>query len=43
MKRLVSPFLLLLLGFASHDWPAADSGAKPRQRIAYATYLGGSG
>lgn len=42
MKRLVNLSLLLLLCFAPHDLPAADGGAKPRQRIAYATYVGGA-
>jgi len=41
MKRLASLSLLLLLCFAPHELPAADGGAKPRQRMAYATFLGG--
>ena len=41
MKRLVNGCLLLLFCFATQDSPAADGGATPRHRIAYATYLGG--
>jgi len=43
MKCLVSCCLLLFLCVATHDSSAADGGAAPRHRIAYATYLGGSG
>jgi hypothetical protein len=42
MKRLLTLFLLVILGAATHASPAADGGANPRQRIAYATYLGGA-
>ena len=41
MKHLVSCCLFLLLCVANHDSLAADGGARPRHRIAYATFLGG--
>jgi len=41
MRHLVPRCVLLVLYLAPLGLPAAESGAKPQYRIAYATYLGG--